>query len=123
MSSGRPASGSSRCGTRYLGREDSPKGSTRVRRPLSISALRNLIKRSLGPKRSRGVEGSKLLYFWYEWPSPIASAHRAEIERFAATTLADIDFRVLTYQHLFEQLETVAEPTPGYLSSLRSRYF
>lgn len=82
-----------------------------------------LIKHTLGLKRSCGVEGFTLLYLWYEWPSPMATAHRTEIVRFAATASFNIDFRALTYQELFEDLKAVPEPTPGYLDYLRARYF
>ena len=82
-----------------------------------------LIKHSLGLARASGVEGFTLLYLWYEWPSTMATVHRAEIERFAAIAAVDISFRALTYQELFEQLEAVPEPAVGYLDYLRSRYF
>ena len=82
-----------------------------------------LIKHTLGLTRACGVEGFTLLYLWYEWPSPMATVHRAEIERFAAIVTSEIGFRALTYQELFEQLKTAPEPAAGYLDYLRSRYF
>lgn len=81
-----------------------------------------LIKHTLGLTRSCGVEGFTLLYLWLEWPGPIATAHRGEIGQFAAIASADISFRSLTYQELFDQLGTVPQPVPGYLNYLRSRY-
>jgi len=82
-----------------------------------------LIKHALGLKKAHGSMGFRLLYLWYEWPSEIADAHSAEIGHFAEIVQQDLEFSAMTYQELFQRLETVGEPRPGYMSYLSDRYF
>jgi hypothetical protein len=67
--------------------------------------------------------GFRLLYLYYEWTSAIADLHGAEIDRFAEIAQLDLEFAPMTYQELFERLETIEEPRPGYMSYLSDRYF
>jgi hypothetical protein len=82
-----------------------------------------LIKHALGLKNAYGPMGFRLLYLYYEWPSEIADLHGAEIDHFAEIAQLDLEFAPMTYQELFERLETVEEPRPGYMSYLSDRYF
>lgn len=82
-----------------------------------------LIKHALGLKKAHGPMGFRLLYLWYEWPSRTAAEHRAEIDRFAEIAQMDLEFASMTYQELFQRLDTVEEPRPGYMSYLSDRYF
>jgi hypothetical protein len=82
-----------------------------------------LIKHALGLKNAYGPMGFRLLYLYYGWPSEIADAHDVEVDRFAEIALSDMEFAPMTYQELFERLETVEEPRPGYMAYLRDRYF
>jgi len=82
-----------------------------------------LIKHALGLKNAHGPMGFRLLYLWYEWPSKIADAHEAEIDRFAKIAQQNMEFVAMTYQELFERLKTVKEPQPGYMKYLEERYF
>jgi hypothetical protein len=82
-----------------------------------------LIKHALGLKNAYGPMGFRLLYLYYEWPSEVADLHNAEIDHFAEIAQRDLEFAPMTYQELFERLETVEEPRPGYMSYLSDRYF
>jgi hypothetical protein len=82
-----------------------------------------LIKHALGLKNAYGPMGFRLLYLYYEWPSEIAVLHSAEIDRFAEISQLDLEFTSMTYQELFERLETIEEPRTGYRSYLSDRYF
>jgi hypothetical protein len=35
----------------------------------------------------------------------------------------DLEFAAMSYQELFERLETIEEPRPGYMAYLSDRYF
>lgn len=82
-----------------------------------------LIKHALGLKNAHGPMGFRLLYLYYEWPSEIADAHSKEVDRFAEIAQLDFEFAAMTYQELFERLETIEEPRPGYMEYLGDRYF
>jgi hypothetical protein len=82
-----------------------------------------LIKHALGLKNACGPMGFRLLYLYYEWPSEIAEVHGEEVDLFAEIAQQDLEFAPMSYQELFERLETVDEPCPGYMAYLKDRYF
>jgi len=79
-----------------------------------------LLKHILGLANEHS-EGFTLLYLWYDWPSPEATEHRAEIERFAQAVGGEIEFRAMTYQDLFREITNTT--SGGYLAYLAARYF
>ena len=79
-----------------------------------------LLKHILG-LANKHSDGFALLYLWYDLPSPEASEHRDEIERFAQAVGGEIDFREMTYQDLFGKITIT---TGGeYVAYLADRYF
>jgi hypothetical protein len=82
-----------------------------------------LIKHALGLKNAYGPMGFRLLYLYYEWPSEIAEVHSKEVDLFAVIAQQDLEFAAMSYQELFERLETIEEPRPGYMAYLSDRYF
>ena len=91
--------------------------------PFEYLGAAQLIKHALGLKNAYGPMGFRLLYLYFEWPSEIADVHGAEVDRFAEIAQQDLEFAPMTYQELFERLETVEEPRPGYMPYLSDRYF
>lgn len=82
-----------------------------------------LLKHVLGLHRRFAASGFELLYLWYDVPgSTAADEHRAEVERFSQAISAEVRFRSMTYQALFERLLPSIEGT-DYAAYLRSRYF
>jgi hypothetical protein len=80
-----------------------------------------LLKHALGLARSAPAD-SALLYLYYDWPSRERDVHAAELERFAARVRPEVDFRALTYQEVFAQLNA-ATSGDAYCDYLRVRYF
>lgn len=63
------------------------------------------------------------MYLWYDVPgSAAAEEHRAEVERFSQAISAEVWFRSMTHQALFERLLPSVEGT-DYAAYLRPRYF
>jgi hypothetical protein len=82
-----------------------------------------LLKHILGLRRRFTAEGFELLYLWYDVPgSAAADEHRAEVQRFSEAVSAEVRFRSITYQALFESLLPSVHDT-DYAAYLRSRYF
>lgn len=83
-----------------------------------------LIKHILGLKNKKKKSGFVLLYLWYDVIGPEGTAHRAEIERFAAIVKQDnIDFRHITYQEVIVRLaNNFREDHKDYVDYLTERY-
>lgn len=65
----------------------------------------------------------ELLYLYYDQPrSHRARRHAAEIESFQVAISEDFDFKIMTYQSLFELLRS-SGADPAYLGYLQARYF
>lgn len=85
-----------------------------------------LLKHILGlanDRRGHTFQGRDLtlLYLWFDAGDTEADEHRQEIDAFRRRLDPGLDFRVLTYQTLFERLAVVAET--DYIEYLRARYF
>ena len=83
-----------------------------------------LIKHSLGLPRFYEELGFELLYLWYDWPSAESDRHQEELERFCSLIdSAELRFRALAYQKVFDQFTPASEPCPRYYDYLSKRYF
>jgi len=82
-----------------------------------------LLKHILGLKSQPGAKPFKLIYLWYEYPSKEAEQHRLEIERFSNCLGGEVSFIDMTYQELFEAINTSRLADRGYLDYLKERYF
>ncbi len=65
----------------------------------------------------------RLRYVWFDTQCAEALEHRAELDRFTVQIDSSIDFAAVTYQNLVAALLSGPEPTSGYHSYLRDRYF
>ena len=81
-----------------------------------------LLTRILGLAKAYG-KSFTLLYLWYDDPSYHASRHRAEIETFMLRLNGEIDFRAMTYQELFQKIQSNPSVDKAYLAYLAERYF
>jgi hypothetical protein len=81
-----------------------------------------LLKHALGLARL-GAPATTLVYLYYDWPSPEAAQHAAEIARFAGRLGDEIEFRALTYQALYATLRAASAGPVGYRAYLERRYF
>jgi hypothetical protein len=65
-----------------------------------------------------------LCCIWYEVPSPVADAHRADLQTFTTQIGSDAEhFMALTYQELFARMDRiVGAEHAGYMHYLRDRY-
>lgn len=82
-----------------------------------------LLKHALG-MATQCRDGIAVHYLYYEWSGPAARMHRREIEQFAGRVDAELNFRSLSYQDLFERLTRSCGPDDAdYLNYLRRRYF
>lgn len=82
-----------------------------------------LLKHALGlATHSQGR--FSLLYVYFDWPCPAREPHLLELDSFSALVGAEIGFRPLSYQALYEKLlgELHPEDAP-YRDYLRNRYF
>jgi hypothetical protein len=82
-----------------------------------------LLKHILGLKTKYGEGSFTLLYLWYDYESDEARRHRNELQSFTETIINEIDFKSMTYQHLFEAITSISGVDENYLSYLRQRYF
>lgn len=64
-----------------------------------------------------------LLYLWYDYPSSEAAEHRAEVETFMLRLNGEIDFRAMTYQELFKNMQAASAIDSAHLAYLAERYF
>jgi hypothetical protein len=81
-----------------------------------------LLKHALG-LATQCRAGWSLCYLYYEWSGPAAREHRRELADFAQRVGAELDFRWLSYQDLFQRLKQVPGVEPDYLAYLEARYF
>lgn len=81
-----------------------------------------LLKHILGLKKAF-PSGFKLLYLWYEIPSPEAILHINEIQLFEEYVNTDVDFRHMTYQDLFKVIKKIPNTDEAYIAYLAERYF
>lgn len=83
---------------------------------------RQLLKHALGLATQHGGEFS-LYYLYYDWDGARPEAHRQEVEVFASRVGAEIGFKALTYQEVYERLEDSGDAEAEYLDYLGARYF
>ena len=83
---------------------------------------RQLLKHTLGLATQLGSRFS-LLYLYYEQPGDGLEAHRCEIGMFERWVGAEINFKALTYQEVFERLRQSEQAGSEYLKYLETRYF
>ena len=81
-----------------------------------------LLKHALGLAHL-GAPATTLVYLYYDWPSPEATEHAAELARFSRRVAADCDFCVLTYQALHAALAAGDALDARYRAYLAQRYF
>ena len=65
----------------------------------------------------------RLLCLWYDAQCEEAAQHSEELARFRGHIDGEVDVKFITYQQAFEHLTRSAEPVPGYLDYLATRYF
>ena len=83
---------------------------------------RQLLKHALGLAEKLGNRFS-LYYLYYDWPGERLEAHRRETDRFDELVGAEIRFKALTYQEVFEGLNDSGQASSEYLDYLETRYF
>jgi hypothetical protein len=69
-----------------------------------------LLKHILG--LAKNDHNFTLLYLWYEWPGPEATAHRVEIDDFAQRLQGEVSFCSATYNALYADLCKRQEVSP-----------
>jgi len=82
-----------------------------------------LLKHILGLTKDYRPTGFKLLYLWYEVPSPEAKMHRQQLEEFKRHLGDEVYFSDMTYQELFEIIRTSCGVDENYTAYLIERYF
>ena len=88
----------------------------------SSLATSQLLKHILGLSKAF-PNGFSLLYLWYEIPSEYARRHTDEINLFKDHIQGEVDFRFMTYQHLFTTIKDFTDADESYKSYLFERYF
>ena len=83
---------------------------------------RQLLKHALGLAMQRGNRFS-LYYLYYDWPNDRSEAHKREIDLFTERVGAEVRFKSLTYQDVFERLKDFGKADSEYLDYLEARYF
>lgn len=78
-----------------------------------------LLKHALGLKATQ-AEQVALVYLYFDWPGCLGDLHRAEIERLAGKTGAELALRTLTYQNLVTAMGM--SPALDYRMYLENRY-
>jgi len=83
-----------------------------------------LVKHILGLSyRQNEDRNFALLYLWYDANCLEADEHREEIRYFTDMVKGDIDFKSMTYQQLFANIQNIPNVSPEYLDYLKGRYF
>jgi len=83
---------------------------------------RQLLKHVLGLGTQLGSKFC-LYYLYYDWPGYRSEAHRREIDLFTERVGAEVRFKSLTYQDVFERLKDFGQVDSEYLDYLETRYF
>ena len=83
---------------------------------------RQLLKHALGLATQLGNKFS-LYYLCYDWPNDRSEAHKREIDLFTERVGAEVRFKSLTYQDVFERLKDFGQADLEYLDYLETRYF
>jgi hypothetical protein len=65
----------------------------------------------------------ELLYLWYGVKSGEAAKHWLEIVEFKDSIKEEVNFRVMTYQELFEKVKNIKSVDQTYVNYLKERYF
>lgn len=81
-----------------------------------------LLKHVLGLSM-HGAPAFSLYYLYFDVPCPASELHRKELSHFAKRVDLDVNFKVITYQHLYSALAARSDVDPEYLSYLGLRYF
>lgn len=82
-----------------------------------------LLKHILGIKTDIGGN-FKLYYLWYKINIAEAKEHEQEIKRFMSLIDKKINFYAITYQELFDQIESFAGSSHrNYINYMKERYF
>lgn len=81
-----------------------------------------LIKHILGLRNSYH-NGFSLLYIWYKVYSEEAFRHEKELNEFKDRIDKEVDFRICTYQELFNKIRLIPTVGPSYIEYLHKRYF
>lgn len=82
-----------------------------------------LIKHILGLTKDHGVRGFQLLYLWYGVPSLEAEKHWQELVEFESYVKNEVNFQIMTYQDLFENMRSITSVSQDYIRYLQERYF
>lgn len=83
-----------------------------------------ILKHMLGLYHSYGKHKFVLMYLWYKIDSQEAENHEQEIDFFKGRIASEFDFRVMTYQELFEKIRNLCGKLHSdYISYLKNRYF
>jgi hypothetical protein len=83
-----------------------------------------LLKHILGLTWSKsGTQNFEIIYLWYEKHSPEADRLRLEIQQFNEFAGAEVHFRSMTYQELFQNIKKSVLADYDYLEYIGQRYF
>lgn len=83
---------------------------------------RQLLKHALGLATQLGHKFS-LYYLYYDWPGNRSEEHKRETDLFTERVGAEVRFKSLTYQDVFERLKDFGQVDSEYLDYLETRYF
>lgn len=81
-----------------------------------------LLKHALGLATQKNMNCS-LMYVYFDVNGKESLMHYDEINRFEVAIGNELNFKVLTYQYLFEELTKAPNLNSGYIDYLQSRYF
>lgn len=82
-----------------------------------------LLKHALGLANMHSNK-SKLIYLYYDFDTSISEIHKKEIERFKNALNGELNFKELTYQELFREIQkNKSDIEEEYLSKLEEKYF
>jgi hypothetical protein len=83
-----------------------------------------LLKHILGLTWSKsGTQNFEIIYLWYEKHSLEADRHRFEIQQFNELIGAEVHFRSMTYQELFQNIRRSVLAEKEYIDYIGGRYF
>ena len=81
-----------------------------------------LLKHALGLSM-HGAPSFSLYYLYFDVPCPASELHRKELAHFTERVDLDVNFKAITYQHLYSMLAARNDVDAEYIAYLGQRYF
>lgn len=70
-----------------------------------------------------GASSFSLYYLYFDVPCPASDLHRKELSHFAERVDLDVNFKAITYEHLYSTLAARRDVDHEYIAYLGRRYF